>query len=222
MRAVPYIALLTATIMAITVQVDARSKDYFDEDERTFRGGLAAGLNFSQVDGDRYFGYNKAGLHLGGFVQMRLGQQIRLQMEILYTQKGSHGFAVAETPIAGTQVSLCHIGLSYTEVPVVVQYQRGRMMAEAGAAWAYLLRTNEWILEPQALYIDATGNRFNNTDVNCVLGVARKFNQRWLVNARFQYSLAAIRPPERVPVGYGYGTQGQFNNMLTVRVLYTL
>ncbi len=211
-----------AMLFAMPVGVVAKGAEYYDEDERTFRGGVAGGLNFGQVDGDRYFGYHKPGLHMGGFVQMRLGERIGLQMELLYSQKGSHGHAVAETPVAGTQVSLCHIGLSYIEVPVVLQYQRGRMVAEAGATWAYLLRTNEWILEPQALYIDGVGNRFNNTDINCVLGVGRKFDKHWQANIRFQYSVIAIRPPERVPVGYGYGTQGQYNNVLTVRVLYTL
>lgn len=209
-------------LYAAPVCVNAKGADYYDEDERTFRGGLAGGLNFSQVDGDRYFGYHKPGVHLGGFVQMRMSENMHLQMDLLYTQKGSHGNAVAETPIAGTQVSLCHIGLSYVELPFVVQYRRGRWMGETGAAWAYLLRTNEWILEPQALYIDAVGNRFNNTDINCVLGVARKFDKHWQVNVRFQYSAVAIRPPERVPTGYGYGTQGQYNNVVTVRVLYTL
>jgi hypothetical protein len=222
MRVVSHLFTYMMAILFAIPPTAARGNHYYDEDERTFRGGLAGGLNFSQVDGDRYFGYHKPGLHVGGFVQMRLNERMRLQMELLYTQKGSHGNAVAETPIAGTQVSLCHIGLSYAEVPVVVQYKYGRMMAEAGAAWAYLLRTNEWILEPQALYIDAVGNRFNNTDINCVLGVGRAFDKHWQVNVRFQYSAMAIRPPERVPTGYGYGTQGQYNNVMTVRVLYTL
>ena len=142
MRVASHIIIcLIAIVIAIPVQVSAKRTDYHDEDERTFRGGLAGGLNFSQVDGDRYFGYHKPGLHLGGFVQMRLNESMGLQMELLYSQKGSHGNAVAETPIAGTQVSLCHIGLSYVEMPVVVQYRYCRWAGETGVAWAYLLRT---------------------------------------------------------------------------------
>jgi hypothetical protein len=193
-----------------------------DDEFKPFRGGAVIGLNLSQVDGDRYFGYYKPGISTGGFVSIHFTECISAQAELLFSQKGSHGDAVIESPYVGTAVSKCHIGLSYVEVPLVLQYRYKSFVAEAGGSYAVLVHTNEWILEPQALYIDKEGNRFNTTDVNYIFGLGRQVWKHWHANVRFQYSLFAIRPQERIPIGYSWGTKGQFNNLLSIRLLYSL
>lgn len=210
--------LAALTILLLTVLPAAAQ----DDELKTFTGGAVLGLNLSQVDGDRYFGYYKPGISAGGFVSIHFTEHLSAQAELLYSQKGSHGDAVIESPYAGTSISQCHIGLSYVEVPLLLQYKYKSFVAEAGGSYAVLVRTNEWILEPQSLYIDKEGNRFNATDVNYIFGLRRQIWTRLHANIRFQYSLFSIRPVERVPVGYSWGSRGQFNNLLSVRLLYTL
>lgn len=201
----------------------ATARTYYEEDEyRAFTGGLVMGLNFSQVDGDRYFGYHKPGIVAGAFVAMRFTDKIGLQTDLLFSQKGSHGAAVVESPFAGTSMSQCHIGLSYVELPVVLQYKWKRFTAEAGGSYSVLLRTNEWILDPQPFYIDKVANRFNTTDINYIFGAGGHLYKHWYANIRFQYSIVSIRPAERIPTGYGWGITGQFNNLFSIRFLYKL
>lgn len=192
------------------------------EDVKAFSGGIAAGVNLAQVDGDKYFGYNKPGISAGVFVQIHFTSKFGAGMDILYSQKGSTGDAVMGDPLGSTSISRCHIGLSYVEVPFVFQYQFSSLMLEAGASYSRLLRTNEWIVEGQSLYIDKDANRFDNTDINYVFGVNRKVYKQLYANVRFQYSVLSIRPLERVPVGYGYGSKGQFNNLFSIRFMYVL
>ncbi|GAA4465700.1 hypothetical protein GCM10023093_18300 [Nemorincola caseinilytica] len=198
----------------------ARTTGY-DEEFKTFTGGLAAGLNLAQVDGDRYFGYNKPGIVVGAFVNMHFTERLGLQAELLYVQKGSHGVAVTGSPLTGTYTAQCHIGLGYIEAPVVFRYTYKEYTAEAGASYAILVRTNEWIQDP-LVYIHEDNNRFNTTDINYVFGLGRHVYKRLHANVRFQYSVLSIRPAERVPYNYGWGTKGQFNNLFSVRLLYTL
>lgn len=204
-------------ILLFTTGIKAQTDEY-----KTFTGGGILGINLCQVDGDRYFGYTKPGVCAGAFVAIHFTERIGAQAELLFSQKGSHGDAVFESPFSGTAVAQCHIGLSYVEVPAVLQYKYKRLVAEAGASYSVLVRTNEWILGPQYRYIDEEGNRFNSTDINYIFGLRYQAWKRWHANVRFQYSVLPIRPYERIPVGYAWDTKGQFNNLFSVRFVYAL
>lgn len=196
--------------------------NFYEEEFNSFSGGALIGLNLAQVDGDRYFGYNKPGIAAGVFVNMQFSAKWGLGIEMLYSQKGSRGDAVVESAYAGTYVAQCHIGLNYVELPVVVRYKKDKYVGEAGVSYARLVKTKETILEPQPLYIDADRNRFASTDLNYVLGVGRHLHKHIYCGVRFHYSIVSIRPAERIPIGYGYGKEGQFNNLFSLRLIYQL
>lgn len=73
-------------------------------------GGLALGLNASQVDGDFAGGFNRAGISVGGFVNYQLNPRLQLQPEILYEQLGS-----------GDEAGLI-VRLDYISVPVLASF----------------------------------------------------------------------------------------------------
>ena len=54
-----------------------------------FHGGIMAGLAGTQVAGDSYSGFKKAGIFAGGFVSLDVGGESSMRMEITYFQKGS-------------------------------------------------------------------------------------------------------------------------------------
>ena len=56
---------------------------------QNLNGGIAIGLNGSQVDGDADLGFRKAGLSIGGYVQYSLGESLNLRPEIRFEQLGS-------------------------------------------------------------------------------------------------------------------------------------
>ncbi len=43
---------------------------------QNFKGGLIAGLSASQVNGDTYGGYNKAGLIFGGYANKTISEKL--------------------------------------------------------------------------------------------------------------------------------------------------
>ncbi|HCQ30743.1 MAG TPA: hypothetical protein DIU39_10680 [Flavobacteriales bacterium] len=79
-----------------------------------FKPGLIAGINGSQVEGDGYAGYNKAGFVLGGMMRTRLKNFLSAQFEILYIGKGSK--KIARPDKGDYDYFLLH--LNYIEIPV--------------------------------------------------------------------------------------------------------
>jgi hypothetical protein len=57
--------------------------------QQRFNAGIKAGVSTTQVSGDTYSGYNKAGLVGGAFVRGIMNEKWTGQFEIMYIQKGS-------------------------------------------------------------------------------------------------------------------------------------
>ncbi len=186
-----------------------------------FTGGPILGINFSQVDGDTFFGYHKVGLNAGGQVYVHFTSKFGASMELLYSQKGSRGEVVLESPAWGTYVSKYFMNVNYAEVPLTVHFITRGLDFEAGISYARLINSNEWVLTDQPVTIDPVLNAFNNTDLEYIFGISKKLYRKLYANMRFQYSITSIRPNDRIPLNYGYGNDGQFNNLLNLRMVYS-
>lgn len=213
--------------LAAIIGGKALAQNYSEENSTVFSGGLVLGTNFSQVDGDTYYGYHKVGLCTGGVVNIRFNEVFGASMELLYSQKGSRGELVAESPAIGTYVEKYFMNLNYVEVPITLRllqtcsrYIDGGIDFEAGVSYARLIRSKEWIDADLPVIIDPDLNRFNTMDINYILGVSKKIYKQWQVSIRYQYSALSIRPVERVPYGYSWGNEGQFNNLFSFRLMY--
>ncbi len=212
--------LLLATFLFACGGMAKGQSNYYESEGDAFSGGIVAGLNLAQVDGDLYFGYTKPGLVAGFFVRANLKEKLSADIELLYDQKGSIGDAMVESLYAGTYIARCHIGLDYVSVPVTLQYRLKAVTFEGGVSYSRLIRTKEWIVATPSVVIDEEKNRFGNSDVCGIIGVSRTLYGNFIANVRFQYSLVSIRPIDRVPEGYGYGTTGQLNNLFSFRIMY--
>jgi len=189
---------------------------------KIFNGGLILGANFTQVDGDYYYGYHKVGLTAGGTVCIHFSNTVGLSMDLLYSQKGSRSEVVSQSIAIGTYVESYHMTLNYVEVPVMLHIFDHRLDFEAGLSYAYLVKATEWAAADVPVVIDPVVNHFNNTDLDYIIGVSRRMYKHFYLNARFQYSITSIRSADRIPLGYGYGSKGQYNNMFGLRVVYYL
>ena len=198
------------------------AQNYYEETPRAFDGELILGTNFSQVDGDTYYGYHKVAINTGAGVYVHFTQNFGATMELLYSRKGSVGEEVIESPSIGTYVAKYFIKLNYVEIPVTLHAMFKGVDFEAGASYSRLIKSKESIEIDQPVFIDPILNRFNNVDIDYVIGAAKKIHKHWYLNARFQYSIVSIRPPERIPYGYGWGNTGQFNNLLNLRLIYRI
>jgi len=209
-----------ACLAACVCSAGYAQSNYYEETPKRFDGGLILGANFSQVDGDTYYGFHKVGLHTGGVVYIHFNEKFGVSMELLYSQKGSRGEVVTESPYVGEYVSKYFMNVNYVEVPVTFHYKEHGYDFEAGVSYARLVSSKEWVLADQPVVIDPILNAFNTTDLDYIVGVGRKIYKKLYGSVRYQYSITSIRPFDRIPLGYGYGNDGQYNNLFNVRLMY--
>jgi opacity protein-like surface antigen len=159
-------------------------------------------------------------VQLGGTVYVHFTKVFGASLELLYSQKGSRGESVKESPAIGTYVSKYFMNVNYAEVPLTVHAIIHTIDVEAGISYALLVRSNEWVQTDQPVVIDPDKNRFNSSDIDYVAGIGRRVYKNLFANVRYQYSAVSIRPPERIPSGFGYNNNGQFNNLFNFRLMY--
>lgn len=219
MKPLPTFILLIGSAIAAHGQVTT-TEEMVEREERVFKGGIVAGANFCQVDGDSYAGYGKVGLLAGGLVSIRLGKVWNLNVGMQYSGRGARGGHTGSSPNAGTFIESYYLNLKYVDVPVLFQFKRALLWGfEAGISYSRLISSNEWGYSWSPVYIDPDINRFNTTDVSTLLGGYRFLNKNLVASLRFQYSAINIRSAERVPERYNMG-RGQRNNVVSVFLTY--
>ncbi len=215
-----FAALVTAAVvwMSFNSEVKAQNpSNYYIEDPRTFYGGVLAGANFSQVDGDSYAGYHKVGFNIGGIVYTQFAEHLAASLEILFSQKGSRGHKTQESG-TGTIITGYNIDLNYAEIPIQINYfDKRKSHFGGGFSYSQMISSRERIVtNPPDPAIAGKEYPFRKSDINFVLGGNLHLIKGLFLNARFQYSLIPIR--KDIPPGYGRAEQ--FNNVWTVRLMY--
>lgn len=190
--------------------------NYYIEDERTFIGGLVAGANFTQVDGDNFAGYHKVGMNVGGIVYTKLDQSFYLSLEILYSQKGSRSKG-AQSLASGLNIIKYNINLNYAEVPVMINYFfDNKTNIGAGLSYSQLATSSEAITTYPPQNYNLENYPFKKGDLNILLGGSVHIWKGLFYNLRFQYSLLSIR--DKIPTQDS--KQAQFNNLWVMRLMY--
>ena len=211
-----------ALILGLFLYTPCAYSQYYEENERTFFGGLFGGTTFAQVDGDNFAGYHKAGWNAGAIVYANLMERLAASMELNYTQKGSRAAQSQLPKIANDQNTVLTdytIKLNYLEVPVLLNYfDKRRSHFGAGLSYAQLASSKE-------SYRDNFGNLyeqdakiypFRKMDLNFILDGNAHLWKGFFFNLRFSYSLISIRNAHN----YVTGRAEQFNNTWTTRIKY--
>ncbi len=105
-----------------------------EEVPRRFIGGIVAGINLSQIDGDDLSGFNQVGLNLGGRVAAVLAPRWQLSMEMLFSQEGSHR-NLGDPASAGID----RIRLQMVEVPFMLHFLEWKFHVKAGFSYARVI-----------------------------------------------------------------------------------
>jgi opacity protein-like surface antigen len=174
-----------------------------------FNAGLSGGVSISQIDGDGFSGYNKAGAAFGLFVNTGLRESLTAQFEVNYCSKGSQYKTTSE------DLRYYRIELHYIEFPVLIMYSLAAgFIAETGLSGGYLFRAKER---------DATGGipstaDFRKTELAFLGGISYSITEKVLVSGRLSYSVFPIRAHS------GGGTyllnRGQNNNVVSFSLRY--
>lgn len=225
MAKIRYFAALIAIIAGSFVVPDhvmaqKNPSSYYEEVPRIFYGGLILGGNFCQVDGDSYAGYHRVGLNAGGIMYVRMAEHAAFSMELLFSQKGSHGNKPQISNSGAYEIQKYDINLNYAEIPIQFNYfDKRKSHFGAGFSFSQLISSNESISTnpPRADWSDTLNKYpFKKSDVNFIIGGNLHLVKGLFLNLRFQYSLLSIRKdyyPE-------FGRAAQYNNLWTFRLMY--
>jgi len=150
--------------------------------------GAVAGVNASQVAGDGFGGFKKAGLLLGGYADFDVSEHINLQFEILYSEKGSR--KNPKTDEGDTEFFL--LQMNYIEVPLMVRYRNNNFTYEAGL---YASRLVDSHLEDEngPFEIPPETNQLKNSDFGFLVGLNYNFTEHLIMNWRFSNSIIPVR-----------------------------
>ena len=200
------------------------ARDEESDNPRIFYGGLVAGGNFSQVDGDGFSGYHKAGLNFGATVYASFTSHFGASMELLYTQKGSRERNYTEDAAGVGYVNDYDLKMNYVEVPVLLRYYASnRLHYGAGISYAQLINSKETAITYAPVNLDTSLYAFHKNDIDFVADVNYEFYKGWFLNFRFNYSVRSIRDGNRIPENYGGGRfAGQYHNYFTLRLVYLI
>jgi hypothetical protein len=155
----------------------AQQADYFSQPdkngrEKTFYGGIVLGMNASQIDGDTYSGFHKAGLNMGIAAYVKFKPKIISSLELLYAQKGARNVDVYNSPAVGSVPIIYTAKLNYVEIPVMVHYTAmDRLQVGAGLSYSRLFSDKE---EMDSYTGGGTGtleNTYRKQDINYLASV---------------------------------------------------
>lgn len=208
-------------IFACRVYCQEEVGGLYIEEPRLFYGGIVAGANFCQVDGDYYAGYHKTGLNVGGIVYAQLKKHIALSMEILYSEKGSKSNYVrliSNGTNPATAILNYSINTNYAEIPVMLNYfDKRKSHFGAGLSYSRLVGATEPIsTDPAPPPVNLSKYPFKQNDLNLLAGVQLHLVKGLFLNVRFQYSIL----PVRTDIPPGLARSSQYQNLWVVRFMY--
>jgi hypothetical protein len=180
-----------------------------------FNGGIMAGVAGTQVAGDTYSGFHKAGIYAGGFVNLQISQRSIFQLELEFFQKGSRKNPNYEND----DLEQYLFRVNYVEMPVLYQYVvNERLKLEVGPSLGFLTGYYE---EKNSEEIKA-GNRPARVTLQINAGMYVSITRRLMFNLRTNNSLLNIRSDNAtgdvlriIP-----GNYGQFNDGLVMSIAY--
>ncbi len=185
--------------------------------QRAFRAGLLFGLNASQVHGDTYSGFNKAGGVGGIFVSTNPEKKWYGQMEMQYSMKGSRKIA---NPEKG-DYDFFELRMNYIEVPLLLRLNLKRIVPEIGLAFAVLVNTREF-----DDFGEITPIGYRRTETSTIVGVSYQINSHWMFNLRSTNSFFPVKVFP-TPIYYqrfipNLFNRGMYHNVVGLTISYRL
>ncbi|RLD80743.1 MAG: hypothetical protein DRJ15_06265 [Bacteroidetes bacterium] len=178
-----------------------------------FNGGALIGLAATQVAGDKYSGFNKAGPIAGFFVNLEASPRSTFQMEMYYIQKGSRDNANAVEEDYDSYL----LRLNYIELPLLYQYHTGWFAVQAGPSVAFSMSGYE---ETNGEEVGADDFAIATFQIH--FGVVFTLANNWKIDIRTNNSLTNLR--NQTYTGHVRrifpNNYGQFNDVLQITFAY--
>jgi len=182
---------------------------------QSIKGGLIAGANVSQVDGDECIGYHKMGLNVGALAIVPFAKDFSFSIETLFDQKGSYQRPQYYDSLDGEYKLI----LNYVDIPVLFHYtDKDIISVGAGFSWGRLVQFKEWQNDTRVNWSD-TVSPYKKNDVDVILDLQFKLIKGLYFDFRYAYSVAKIRSREFHNITKTW-SRDQYNNVLAFRLIY--
>jgi hypothetical protein len=214
------ICLLLLCSLLLYSGLRAQPDNFFNRSgqEKVFFNGITAGINASQVDGDSYAGFHKAGLNAGLLSYARLNKTCLLSIEMLYSMKGARDVREIYSPAVGTVPMIYTLRLNYVEIPLMLHINAGNnIYIGAGLSYSRLLNSKEYLEADVPVNLQTDINTFRRDDLNYLVSVQYQLYKGLIARARYQYSVLSIRDADKIPAYFG--TPGQYNNLFALQLI---
>ncbi len=192
--------------------------------DREIKGILIGGVNLTQVDGDQVYGFHKAGINAGFGGMLPLGHRFSLSVEVLYDEKGAFQKIPNSTADSGKQLPYYSLKWNYLTAPIMVHFEdRSTWTFGLGFSWGRMIsfKEKEWNVDKPWTRPDTITYKTKN-DFSVIADIRFRVWKHLKFNIRYSYSMAKIRSryynPQ--PGSIDPWTRNQFNNTITIRLLY--
>jgi outer membrane protein W len=185
---------------------------WISAEAQKFEGGIVAGFNASQVDGDTYAGYNKIGIALGVFTRTKFTENLSGELQIRWMQKG------ASKKVTENDLSQYSSKLNYIEIPVLLQFhQSPKLSWHVGPGFNYLFH---YSVEDENGPLNSHAISFRNFELAGMAGFEYQIIEKLGISVTFSYSLIPIADHPNDPVHFRQ--PGLYNNLVTLLLSYRL
>ncbi len=191
--------------------------------QKHIRGAFTMGTNFSQVDGDRKYGFNKLGLHIGPQAIVEFTDQFYFSIETLYSQMGAYGRKEYRHETDSMQFNGAYkLKLDYVKIPLLLHIvDKRRVGAAVGFSYGRLVNVKEWEHEIPVTGTTLNSGVYSKHDWDIIGEIRMRVYQKWWLSLRYSYSLIKIRTRDFYTIQGDYTeTREQYNNSLALRLTY--
>src|SRR6266513_4891690 len=136
-----------------------------------FHIGIKGGANIIKIDGRSFKDEFRYGYHLGGFMELGLGNGLSINPEVLFNQYSttvdSNFNHIYQNVLNPSYQS--HVKLNYLSIPIVLNYKLiGPISLQSGPQFGILIDKNKKLLQNGA-------SAFKNGDFSLLAGAQVKF-----------------------------------------------
>lgn len=171
--------------------------------EQHFRASVAAGVNFSQIDGDAQQGYHKIGASIGVKGAYIIKPNFDVSTELLYNSRGTRPNPFEEAPTSASNNLRLNATLNYADILLAANFHFMpnsshtfyRQSLQVGVSYGRLISSkvivnkginNDIIVQNNIL------NRIKKDDINFVVGYSWFLTSRLGIGAKNTIGLKSI------------------------------
>jgi len=147
--------------------------------ERRFEAGVVAGLNISQIDGDKLRGFYKFGFQAGIKADAVLSDRWKVGIEILFSQQGARQ---SRFDVPSSELDVKEIQFNMVEAPVLVHFRDWKLQLTAGGSYGNIINYSVTEITGE----DGTEAHPLSQDVfSLILGGSFYFTESWVLDVRW-------------------------------------